>query len=188
MHQFNKKLSQACTEFAKKMAAVSSNIRNISDEEATDIFLEAVVHATTAELDLLNQMLKQMGCIAEHYDDAGTTKARLVLYIDPEFKTAMEEHKRVLNEFGPQSREAMRAWCNVMDLAPQSFLDLCEQSAIELGLLPDPSCCDEHGNKLYSMSSIAEKAGTTEDEMNKFVSQNGLSDRFSPVSETYTLH
>jgi hypothetical protein len=81
------------------------------------------------------------------------------------FINAGNEYSALVEQGLGDSPEALRAFAQMLDAAPQSFLDMMHNKVVEMGLIPDqPDGYTADGEPLYRLDSMATRLGMSKED------------------------
>ncbi|MBV5309577.1 hypothetical protein [Chromatium okenii] len=84
------------------------------------------------------------------------------------FLNASNEYSELVAQGLGESPAAARAFARMMENAPQSFMDVAHDVAMEMGLMPEkPDAYTANGEPVYLLESIATRLGISKEEAEK---------------------
>lgn len=84
--------------------------------------------------------------------------------LTPEFTLAIDEFKCLNDLLGEDHPAARQAFLLAMQLAPDEFIEMASEIAVELDMMPDATGYLADGTSLFSLVDIAAKLGVTFEE------------------------
>jgi len=85
--------------------------------------------------------------------------------ISAAFIHAGNQYSELVEQGLGESPEAMRAFAQMLEAAPQSFLDMMHNKVVEMGLMPDkPDGYTADGEPVYRLDSMATRLGMSKED------------------------
>ena len=89
----------------------------------------------------------------------------------PEFSALMAQYRDTSAGLGDDHPYSRRLWLLVVTTAPEWFLAEMHEMARTMSLIPEPTACDDSGQKFYSLDALAGKLGLSADEATQHMAE-----------------